>query len=109
MFFQIDSLFEGVDFYTKITRARFEEMCGDLFRATLEPVEKALCDAKMDKRSINEVVLVGGSTRIPKIQKMLTEFMNGKDLNKSVNPDGSNVALNKSPHISSNLALVIFV
>ena len=62
-------------------------MCGDLFRATLEPVEKALCDAKMDKRSINEVVLVGGSTRIPKIQKMLTEFMNGKDLNKSVNPD----------------------
>jgi L1 cell adhesion molecule like protein len=84
---EIDSLFEGVDFYTKITRARFEEMCGDLFRATLEPVEKALCDAKMDKRSINEVVLVGGSTRIPKIQKMLTEFMNGKDLNKSVNPD----------------------
>ena len=84
---EIDSLFEGVDFYTKITRARFEEMCGDLFRATLEPVEKALRDAKMDKRSINEVVLVGGSTRIPKIQKMLTEFMNGKDLNKSVNPD----------------------
>lgn len=84
---EIDALFEGADFYTKITRARFEEMCGDLFRATLEPVEKALRDAKMDKRDIQEIVLVGGSTRIPKIQKLLMEFMNGKELNKSVNPD----------------------
>ncbi|XP_071127801.1 heat shock protein 68-like [Mytilus edulis] len=84
---EIDSLFEGTDFYTKITRARFEELCSDLFRTTLEPVEKALRDAKLDKSSIQEIVLVGGSTRIPKIQKMLSEFMNGKELNKSVNPD----------------------
>nr|XP_034313702.1 heat shock protein 68-like [Crassostrea gigas] len=84
---EIDSLFEGMDFYSKITRARFEEMCADLFRGTLEPVEKALRDAKMDKSKIHEVVLVGGSTRIPKIQKMLQDFMGGKELNKSINPD----------------------
>merc|ERR1712203_532143 len=84
---EIDSLFEGVDFYTSITRARFEEMCSDLFRGTLEPVEKALRDAKMDKSSIDDIVLVGGSTRIPKIQKLLQDFFNGKELNKSINPD----------------------
>jgi len=84
---EIDSLFEGMDFYTSLTRARFEELCVDLFRGTLEPVEKALRDAKMDKSSIDEIVLVGGSTRIPKIQKMLSEFFNGKELNKSINPD----------------------
>ncbi|XP_060558022.1 heat shock protein 70 B2-like [Ruditapes philippinarum] len=84
---EIDSLFEGIDFYTKITRARFEELCSDLFRATMEPVEKALRDAKLDKSKIHEVVLVGGSTRIPKIQKLLQDFMNGKELNKSINPD----------------------
>ena len=84
---EIDSLFEGIDFYTSITRARFEELCSDLFRATLEPVEKVLRDAKIDKSKIHEVVLVGGSTRIPKIQKMLQEFMGGKSLNKSINPD----------------------
>merc|ERR1712060_279994 len=84
---EIDSLFEGIDFYTSITRARFEELCSDLFKGTLEPVEKAMRDAKFDKSSINDVVLVGGSTRIPKIQKLLTDFFNGKDLNKSINPD----------------------
>merc|ERR1712053_71214 len=84
---EIDSLFEGIDFYTSITRARFEELCADLFRGTLDPVEKALLDAKMDKSSIDEVVLVGGSTRIPKVQKLLSDFFNGKDLNKSINPD----------------------
>ena len=84
---EIDSLFEGIDFYTSITRARFEELCADLFRGTLDPVEKALRDAKMDKSSIDELVLVGGSTRIPKVQKLLTEFFNGKELNKSINPD----------------------
>merc|ERR1712018_410939 len=84
---EIDSLFEGMDFYTSITRARFEELCADLFRGTLEPVEKALRDAKMDKISIEEIVLVGGSTRIPKIQKLLSDFFNGKELNKSINPD----------------------
>merc|ERR1712232_1483225 len=84
---EIDSLFEGIDFYTSISRARFEELCADLFRGTLEPVEKALRDAKMDKSSIHDIVLVGGSTRIPKIQKLLQDFFNGKELNKSINPD----------------------
>jgi heat shock protein 1/8 len=84
---EIDSLFEGIDFYSKITRARFEELCADLFRQTMEPVEKALRDAKLDKSKIDEVVLVGGSTRIPRIQKMLSDFMGGKELNKSINPD----------------------
>lgn len=84
---EIDALFEGIDFYTKVSRARFEELCADLFRSTLEPVEKALADAKMDKRSIHDVVLVGGSTRIPKIQTMLQNFFCGKQLNLSINPD----------------------
>jgi len=84
---EIDSLYEGIDFYSSITRARFEELCADLFKGTLEPVEKALRDAKMDKSSINDVVLVGGSTRIPKVQKILSDFFNGKELNKSINPD----------------------
>merc|ERR1711902_76251 len=84
---EIDSLFEGIDFYTSITRARFEELCSDLFKGTLEPVEKAMRDAKLDKSSINDVVLVGGSTRIPKIQKLLIDFFNGRELNKSINPD----------------------
>ncbi|XP_029692809.1 heat shock 70 kDa protein 1 [Takifugu rubripes] len=84
---EIDSLFEGIDFYTSITRARFEELCGDLFRGTLDPVEKALRDAKMDKGQINDIVLVGGSTRIPRIQKLLQDFFNGRELNKSINPD----------------------
>ncbi|XP_043280237.1 major heat shock 70 kDa protein Ba-like [Venturia canescens] len=84
---EIDALFDGVDFYTKISRARFEELCADLFRATLEPVEKALADAKLDKKSIHDVVLVGGSTRIPKVQSMLQNFFCGKQLNLSINPD----------------------
>jgi len=84
---EIDSLFEGIDFYTSITRARFEELCSDLFKGTLEPVEKAMRDAKLDKSSIHDIVLVGGSTRIPKIQKLLQDFFNGKELNKSINPD----------------------
>merc|ERR1711923_399976 len=84
---EIASLFEGIDFYTSITKARFEELCSDLFKGTLEPVEKALRDAKLDKSSIDDIVLVGGSTRIPKIQKLLQDFFNGKELNKSINPD----------------------
>merc|ERR1712121_104091 len=84
---EIDSLYEGIDFYTSVTRARFEELNSDLFRGTLEPVEKSLRDAKMDKKDIHEIVLVGGSTRIPKIQKLLQDFFNGKELNKSINPD----------------------
>jgi L1 cell adhesion molecule like protein len=84
---EIDSLFEGIDFYTTITRARFEELNADLFRSTLDPVEKSLRDAKLDKAQIHDVVLVGGSTRIPKVQKLLQDFFNGKELNKSINPD----------------------
>merc|ERR1711972_844196 len=84
---EIDSLFEGVDFYTSITRARFEELCSDLFRGTLDPVEKSLRDARIDKNGIHDIVLVGGSTRIPKIQKLLQDYFNGKELNKSINPD----------------------
>ena len=84
---EIDSLYDGLDFYTAISRARFEELCSDLFRNSLEHVERALRDAKMAKGDIDEIVLVGGSSRIPKIQKMLSDFFNGKELNKSVNPD----------------------
>jgi len=84
---EIDALFEGADFYTSISRARFEELNSDLFRGTLDPVEKALRDAKMSKDKIDEIVLVGGSTRIPKIQKLLQDYFNGKVLNKSINPD----------------------
>jgi len=84
---EIDSLYEGIDFYTSITRARFEELNADLFRKCMEPVEKVIKDAKMDKSMVQEVVLVGGSTRIPKIQQMLSDYFNGKELNKSINPD----------------------
>lgn len=84
---EIDALLDGIDFYTKISRARFEELCADLFRATLQPVEKALADAKLDKSKIDDVVLVGGSTRIPKVQSLLQNFFNGKQLNMSINPD----------------------
>eukprot|EP00998_Keelungia_sp_KM082_P000615 NODE_1070_length_1484_cov_227.926308_g1059_i0.p2 GENE.NODE_1070_length_1484_cov_227.926308_g1059_i0~~NODE_1070_length_1484_cov_227.926308_g1059_i0.p2 ORF type:complete len:465 (+),score=171.36 NODE_1070_length_1484_cov_227.926308_g1059_i0:131-1396(+) len=84
---EIDSLYEGIDFYTSITRARFEELCADLFRSCLQPCEKVLTDAKCDKGSVHEVVLVGGSTRIPKIQSLVSDFFNGRELNKSINPD----------------------
>ena len=84
---EIDSLFEGIDFYSSITRARFEDLNADLFRKCMEPVEQVIRDAKMDKSKVDEVVLVGGSTRIPKIQQMLSSFFNGKELNKSINPD----------------------
>ncbi|XP_014355021.2 heat shock protein 68-like [Papilio machaon] len=84
---EIDALYEGIDFYTRVSRARFEELNSDLFRGTLEPVEKALKDAKMDKSQIHDVVLVGGSTRIPKVQSLLQNFFCGKKLNLSINPD----------------------
>eukprot|EP00300_Choanocystis_sp_HF-7_P016848 c19553_g2_i1.p1 GENE.c19553_g2_i1~~c19553_g2_i1.p1 ORF type:complete len:677 (+),score=66.22 c19553_g2_i1:51-2033(+) len=84
---EIDSLYEGVDFFTNITRARFEELNQDLFRGTLEPVEKCLRDAKLSKAQIHDVVLVGGSTRIPKVQQLLADFFNGKTLCQSINPD----------------------
>ncbi|KAH9435388.1 Heat shock 70 kDa protein [Pyricularia oryzae] len=84
---EIDSLYEGIDFYTSITRARFEELCQDLFRSTLQPVDRVLTDAKIDKAQVHEIVLVGGSTRIPRIQKLITDYFNGKEPNKSINPD----------------------
>ncbi|MCD9642392.1 heat shock [Datura stramonium] len=84
---EIDSLYEGIDFYATITRARFEELNMDLFRKCMEPVEKCLRDAKMDKSQVHDVVLVGGSTRIPKVQQLLQDFFNGKELCKSINPD----------------------
>lgn len=84
---EIDALFDGKDFYSSITRARFEELCGDLFRNCLDPVEKVLRDAKMDKKDIHDIVMVGGSTRIPKVQKLVSDFFNGKDLCKSINQD----------------------
>lgn len=84
---EIDSLLDGIDFYTSITRARFEELNADLFRGCIEPVDKVLRDSKLDKKSIHEIVLVGGSTRIPKVQQLLQDHFNGKELNKSINPD----------------------
>jgi L1 cell adhesion molecule like protein len=84
---EIDSLFDGIDFYTSITRARFEELCADLFRQTIEPVDRVLRDAKVDKGKVDEIVLVGGSTRIPKIQQLLRDYFNGKELCKAINPD----------------------
>lgn len=84
---ELDSLFEGIDFASSITRARFEEICGDIFRKTMEPVEQVLKDAKMSKSEVHDIVLVGGSTRIPKIQQLLSDYFNGKELNKSLNPD----------------------
>ncbi|CAE6455819.1 unnamed protein product [Rhizoctonia solani] len=84
---EIDSLYEGIDFYTSLTRARFEELCQDLFRGTLEPVEKVLRDSKIDKANVHDIVLVGGSTRIPRIIKLVSDFFNGKEPNKSINPD----------------------
>jgi L1 cell adhesion molecule like protein len=84
---EIDSLFEGNDFSTSLTRAKFENLCNDIFQRTMAPVEQVLKDSKLSKSEIDEVVLVGGSTRIPKIQELLSTFFNGKELNKSINPD----------------------
>ena len=84
---EIDAFYDGIDFISTVTRAKFEDMCSDLFRKTFEPVEKVLQDAKMSKSNVHEIVLVGGSTRIPKIQNQLSEYFNGKQLCKGINPD----------------------
>jgi len=84
---ELESIFEGVDFYSSITKARFEDLCADLFRGCLVPVEKVLKDSGLGKSEIDEIVLVGGSTRIPKVQELLSKFFNDKELNKSINPD----------------------
>ncbi|XP_052276099.1 heat shock 70 kDa protein cognate 4-like isoform X2 [Dreissena polymorpha] len=84
---EIDSLYDGIDFFTSITRARFEELNADLFRRTLEPVERALLDANMDEVGVQDIVLVGGSSRIPRVQKLLRNFFNGQELKQGINPD----------------------
>jgi L1 cell adhesion molecule like protein len=84
---EIEALYDGIDFQTNLSRARFEELCMKHFERSMEPVSRALKDSKLDKRAINEIVMVGGSTRIPKVQQMIQEFFNGKELNKSINPD----------------------
>ena len=86
-YIEIDSISEGKDFNSTMTRARFEELNNDYFRNCLEPVEKVLRDSKMSKTSINKIVLVGGSTRIPKIQSLLSKYFNNKTLCKDINPD----------------------
>ncbi|KAJ0100866.1 hypothetical protein Patl1_06367 [Pistacia atlantica] len=84
---EIDSLYGVTDFYSAITRARFEDLNMDLFRKCMEPVETCLRDAKMDKSTVHDVVLVGGSTRIPKVQQLLQDFFNGKELCKNIHAD----------------------
>lgn len=84
---ELDALYDGVDFNSSITRARFEEICSDFFKTCMDIVEKVLIDSKVSKSDIADVVLVGGTSRIPKLQSLLSEFFNGKELCKSVNPD----------------------
>ena len=84
---EIDSLFEGIDFYTSLTRASFEELCHDLFLSTLDPVQKVLRDSKIDKANVHEIVLIGGSTRIPRIVKLVSDFFDGKKPNQHIDPD----------------------
>jgi L1 cell adhesion molecule like protein len=84
---EIDSLFDGIDFYSTLTRARFEDMCRDLFDKCMEPIDKVLKDSNVKSKDVNEIVLVGGSTRIPKVQALVQNYFGGKELNRSVNPD----------------------
>jgi heat shock protein 1/8 len=84
---EIDSLFEGIDFISKITRAKFEDICSDVFKRSIKPIQQVLEDANMNKIDIHEIVMVGGSTRIPKIQELISDLFDGKQLNKSINPD----------------------
>jgi L1 cell adhesion molecule like protein len=84
---EVDALFEGMDFNMTLTRAKFESLCSDVFRRCMNPVDNVLRDAKMDKGMIHDVILVGGSTRIPKVQELLSNYFNGKELCKSINPD----------------------
>merc|ERR1711912_205853 len=84
---EIESLYDGIDFSETLTRARFEELCADLFKKTLTPVQKVMDDSELKKSEIDEIVLVGGSTRIPKVQALIKDFFNGKEPNKGINPD----------------------
>jgi heat shock protein 1/8 len=84
---ELDSLFDGIDFTSSISRARFEELCAPYFKKCMDTVSSVMLESKLDKGKIDEIILVGGSSRIPKIQTMLSDFFNGKELNKSINPD----------------------
>merc|ERR1711871_1903073 len=84
---EIEALFDGIDFSESLTRARFEELCGDLFKKTLGPVKNVMDDSGLKKTRVDEVVLVGGSTRIPKVQALIKDFFNGKEPNRGINPD----------------------
>merc|ERR1719364_626718 len=84
---EIEALFDGEDFSESLTRARFEELCGDLFKQTLGPVKQVMDDSGLKKTQIDEIVLVGGSTRIPKVQSLIKDFFNGKEPNRGINPD----------------------
>jgi heat shock protein 1/8 len=84
---EVDSLYHGIDFYSNITSAKFAELNMDLLRKSIELVENCLNDAKMDKSGVHEVVLTGGSSKIPKVQELLQDLFDGKQLNKSINPD----------------------
>ena len=84
---EIDSLYEGIDFSYQLTRAKFESLCADIFQRTMAPVDQVMKDAELSKEKVDEIVLVGGSTRIPKIRELLSAYFNGKELNNSVNPD----------------------
>merc|ERR1711993_151575 len=84
---EVESLFEGEDFSETLTRAKFEELNMDLFRSTMKPVGKVLEDADMTKKEVDEIVLVGGSTRIPKVQQLIKDFFNGKEPSRGINPD----------------------
>ena len=83
----IENFADGVDFDETLSRARFEDLCIDLFKQTIEPVQRVLKDADLKKEEVDEIVLVGGSTRIPKVQQLLKDFFNGKELNRGINPD----------------------
>merc|ERR1711981_709454 len=84
---EIESFYDGEDFSETLTRAKFEDLNNDLFRGTLKPVQKVMEDGEMKKNEIDEIVLVGGSTRIPKIQQLVKEYFNGKEPSKGINPD----------------------
>ncbi len=84
---EVDALFEGIDFYVNITRAKLESLSSSFFKRAMDPLDIALSDAKMSKSDIDDIILVGGSTRIPKIQEMLSTYFNGKELCRSINPD----------------------
>lgn len=84
---EVDSIHDGIDLSVILTRAKFESLCADIFQRTLEPVERVLRDAKISKSEVDDIVLVGGSTRIPRVQELLSSFFNGKELCKSINPD----------------------